>query len=135
MQPRKSQISAFLFVLSVTGIASRKPFYSLARMLPNQAGARQVCMSLGKSIPLMTTARRVGRAARAALIRAALIKAAPIKAAPIKAAPIRAPPIRAAREQRRDIAARIRRGDSDAEIRQYYVDLFGESGVRLEQGS
>jgi len=32
-----------------------------------------------------------------------------------------------AREQRRDIAARIRRGESDAEIRQVYVDRFGES--------
>ncbi len=32
-----------------------------------------------------------------------------------------------AREQRRDISARIRRGESDAEIRQVYVDRFGES--------
>ena len=40
-----------------------------------------------------------------------------------------------AREQRRDIAARIRRGDSDAEIRQYYVDLFGESTLLRPSGS
>jgi cytochrome c-type biogenesis protein CcmH len=32
-----------------------------------------------------------------------------------------------ARVQRRDIAQRIRRGESDAEIRQAYVDTFGES--------
>lgn len=32
-----------------------------------------------------------------------------------------------ARQQRRDIAARIRRGESDDEIRQVYVDRFGES--------
>lgn len=32
-----------------------------------------------------------------------------------------------ARDQRRDIATRIRRGESDAEIRQVYVDRLGES--------
>jgi cytochrome c-type biogenesis protein CcmH len=32
-----------------------------------------------------------------------------------------------ARQTRRDIAARLRRGESDAEIRQVYVDRFGES--------
>ena len=32
-----------------------------------------------------------------------------------------------ARQQRRDIATRIRRGESDEEIRQVYVDRFGES--------
>jgi len=32
-----------------------------------------------------------------------------------------------ARQQRRDIEARIRRGESDEEIRQVYVDRFGES--------
>jgi cytochrome c-type biogenesis protein CcmH len=32
-----------------------------------------------------------------------------------------------AREQRRDIAARIRRGESDGEIRRAYVDTYGES--------
>jgi cytochrome c-type biogenesis protein CcmH len=32
-----------------------------------------------------------------------------------------------ARQQRRDIEARIRRGQSDDEIRQVYVDRFGES--------
>jgi cytochrome c-type biogenesis protein CcmH len=32
-----------------------------------------------------------------------------------------------ARAQRRDIADRIRRGESDAEIRQVYVDRYGES--------
>ncbi len=32
-----------------------------------------------------------------------------------------------AREQRRDIAVRIRRGESDGEIRRAYVDTYGES--------
>jgi cytochrome c-type biogenesis protein CcmH len=32
-----------------------------------------------------------------------------------------------ARQTRRDLAARIRRGESDGEIRQVYVDRFGES--------
>lgn len=32
-----------------------------------------------------------------------------------------------AREQRRDITRRLKRGESDAEIRQAYVNLYGES--------
>ena len=35
--------------------------------------------------------------------------------------------IASARDQRRDIADRVRRGQSDEQIRQRYVDLFGES--------
>ena len=40
-----------------------------------------------------------------------------------------------AREQRRDIAARIRRGESDAEIRRVYVDRFGESALLKPSGA
>lgn len=40
-----------------------------------------------------------------------------------------------ARVQRRDIAARIRRGESDGEIRRAYVDRFGESILLKPSGS
>ncbi len=40
-----------------------------------------------------------------------------------------------AREERRDIAVRIRRGESDAAIRQAYVDTFGESVLLRPSGS
>ena len=40
-----------------------------------------------------------------------------------------------ARVQRQDIAARIRRGESDAEIRRVYVDRFGESTLLKPAGS
>ena len=40
-----------------------------------------------------------------------------------------------ARVQRRDLAARIRRGESDDHIRQAYVDKFGESILLKPSGS